>query len=49
VFNRGVYDDFVVRGTKEAFNGLPFHYEKIGRFLQTDPQAGTVDVMLDFQ
>jgi len=49
VFNRGVYDDFVVRGTKEAFSGLPFHYEKIGRFLQTDPQAGTVDVMLDFQ
>ncbi|HKD63787.1 MAG TPA: POTRA domain-containing protein [Candidatus Acidoferrales bacterium] len=49
VFNRGVYDDFVDRGTKEAFSGLPFHYEKIGRFLQTDPQAGTVDVMLDFQ
>jgi outer membrane protein assembly factor BamA len=49
VFNRGVYDDFVARGTKEAFNGLPFHYDKIGRFLQTDPQAGTVDVLLDFQ
>ena len=49
VFNRGVYDDFVAHGTKEAFNGLPFHYDKIGRFLQTDPQAGTVDVLLDFQ
>ena len=49
VFNRGVYDDFVAHGAKEAFNGLPFHYDKIGRFLQTDPQTGTVDVMLDFQ
>ncbi|MGB9244951.1 MAG: POTRA domain-containing protein [Candidatus Acidiferrales bacterium] len=49
VFNEGVYDEFVAHGTKEAFTGLPFHYEKIGRFLQKDPQAGTVDVLLDFQ
>jgi outer membrane protein insertion porin family len=49
VFNRGAYEDFVSRGAKEAFNGLPFHYDKIGRFLQTDPNAGTVDVLLDFQ
>ena len=49
VFNEGVYDEFVAHGTKEAFSGLPFHYEKIGRFLQKEPQAGTVDVLLDFQ
>jgi outer membrane protein assembly factor BamA len=49
VFNRGVYEDFVEHGTKEAFSGLPFHYEKIGRFLQTDPSTGMVDVLLDFQ
>jgi len=49
VFNEGVYDQFVAHGTKEAFSGLPFHYEKIGRFLQKEPQAGTVDVLLDFQ
>jgi outer membrane protein insertion porin family len=49
VFNRGVYDEFVEHGTKQAFSGLPFHYDKIGRFLQTDPQKGTVDVLLDFQ
>ena len=49
VFNRGLYDDFVAHGAKEAFSGLPFHYDKIGRFLQTDPQTGTVDVLLDFQ
>jgi outer membrane protein insertion porin family len=49
VFNEGVYDEFVAHGTKEAFSGLPFHYEKIGRYLQKEPQAGTVDVLLDFQ
>ena len=49
VFNRGVYEDFVDRGAKEAFSGLPFHYDKIGRFLQTDANAATVDVLLDFQ
>ncbi|MGH9745649.1 MAG: POTRA domain-containing protein [Candidatus Acidiferrales bacterium] len=49
VFDKGVYEEFVERGAKEAFIGLPFHYEKTGRFLQTDPKAGTVDVLLDFQ
>ena len=49
VFNEGVYDEFVAHGTKVAFSGLPFHYERIGRFLQKEPQAGTVDVLLDFQ
>jgi outer membrane protein assembly factor BamA len=49
VFDRGVYEEFLERGTKEAFVGLPFHYNKIGRFLQTDPKTGSVDVLLDFQ
>ncbi len=49
VFNEGVYNEFLENGVKAAFSGLPFHYEKIGRFLQKDPKAGTVDVMLDFQ
>jgi outer membrane protein assembly factor BamA len=49
VFDRGLYEEFVDHGTKEAFVGLPFHYDKIGRFLQTDPKTGTVDVLLDFQ
>ena len=49
VFNRGVYEEFVERGAKEAFVGLPFHYDKVGRFLQTDSSAATVDVLLDFQ
>lgn len=49
IFDKSVYDDFLANGIKEAFAGLPFHYDKIGRFLQKDPQAAKVDVMLDFQ
>ncbi len=46
VFDKDVYDDFISSGIKEAFTGLPFHYEKVGRFLQEDPKAATVDVLL---
>jgi len=49
IFDKDVYDDFISSGIKQAFVGLPFHYEKVGRFLQEDPKAGTVDVLLDFQ
>ena len=49
VFDKGVFEDFLDAGVKQAFLGLPFHYERIGRFLQQEPKSGTVDVMLDFQ
>jgi len=49
VFNRDIYEEFVDAGIKQAFVGLPFHYDKVGRFLQQDPDKGLVDVMLDFQ
>ncbi len=49
VFDKSIYDDFVNTGIKAAFVGLPVHYEKIGRFLQLDPQNSKVDVLLDFQ
>jgi len=49
VFDKSVYDEFVANGIRQAFSGLPFHYEKIGRFLQEDASAGVVDVLLDFQ
>jgi outer membrane protein assembly factor BamA len=48
-FSRAVYEEFIRNGIREAFSGLPFHYEKIGRFLQEDPKDGTVDVLIDFQ
>ena len=49
VFDRSVYDEFFASGIKQAFTGLPFHYEKIGRLFQEDPKTGTVDVLIDFQ
>jgi hypothetical protein len=49
IFDKSIYDEFFSSGIKQAFTGLPFHYEKIGRFFQEDPQAGTVDVLIDFQ
>jgi len=49
VFDRSVYEDFATNGIREAFSGLPVHYEKIGRFLQENPNDATVDVLLDFQ
>jgi outer membrane protein assembly factor BamA len=49
IFNKEIYEKFYATGIKEAFVGLPFHYEKVGRFVQEDPEHKTVDVMLDFQ
>jgi outer membrane protein assembly factor BamA len=48
-FNKEIYERFAASGIKEAFVGLPFHYEKIGRFLQEDPDHKLVDVLIDFQ
>jgi outer membrane protein assembly factor BamA len=49
IFNDSTYEDFAATGIKAAFTGLPFHYEKIGRFLQEDARTAKVDVLLDFQ
>ena len=49
IFDMSRYDEFISAGIKQAFAGLPFHYDKVGHFLQEDAQAGTVDVLLDFQ
>ena len=49
VFDKHVFDEFLDTGVKAALMGLPFHYERLGRYLEKDAQSGTVDVMLDFQ
>jgi outer membrane protein assembly factor BamA len=49
IFDKTVYENFVDTGVKRAFVGSPFRYEKIGRFLQENPQSAKVDVLLDFQ
>jgi len=32
-----------------VFKGLPVHYDTVGHWLQTEPEKGTVDVLLDFK
>ncbi len=49
IFDKDMYEKFLATGIKQAFAGLPVHYEKIGRFLQEDQKSAKVDVMLDFQ
>jgi outer membrane protein assembly factor BamA len=49
IFDKDMYEKFLATGIKQAFSGLPVHYEKIGRFLQEDQKNAKVDVMLDFQ
>jgi len=49
IFDKTIYENFVDTGVKRAFVGSPFRYEKIGRFLQENPQSAKVDVLLDFQ
>jgi outer membrane protein assembly factor BamA len=49
VFDESVYQEFLDHGIKQAFVGLPVHYEHVGHFLEQDPQAATVNVLLDFQ
>jgi outer membrane protein assembly factor BamA len=49
VFDKTAYENFVDLGIKKAFAGLPYRYEKIGRFLQENAQESKVDVMIDFQ
>jgi outer membrane protein assembly factor BamA len=48
-FDEAAYESFLDSGVKQAFAGLPFHYEMIGRFLDKNPATGVVDVLLDFQ
>jgi len=49
VFDKGEYDAFISNGISQALSGIPFHYEKLGRYLQQDPDSHTVDVLIDFQ
>ncbi|MDE3110997.1 MAG: hypothetical protein KGL02_13800 [Acidobacteriota bacterium] len=47
IFDQAVFDDFLAHGINKAFEGFPAHYDKIGRYLQKNPND-TVDVMMDF-
>jgi len=52
LFDKKVFEDFLFRlesHRKTIFGELPLHYDTVGHFLQTDPQKGTVEVLLDFK
>jgi outer membrane protein assembly factor BamA len=49
VFNQSALDAFVNGEARAAFGDLPWGYEKIGHYLQKDPQTAKVDVLMDFQ
>lgn len=49
VFDGTYYQSFLNQGIPDLFKGTPTAQDKIGRYLQKNPGAGTVDVMIDFQ
>ena len=52
VFDKAWFEQLLVKlQTNKAavFHELPLHYDKIGHFLQTDPDKKTVDVLWDFK
>lgn len=48
-FNRSYFEEFLDTGIKTAFGDYVVHYQEIGRWLRTNPEARVVDVLLDFR
>jgi outer membrane protein assembly factor BamA len=52
VMNKVVFEQFLTQleSHREAiFKDLPVHYDTVGHWLQTNPENGTVDALLDFK
>jgi outer membrane protein insertion porin family len=52
VFDKTKYEDILLKlqvHKEQIFVDLPVHYESVGHWLQTDPEIGMVDVLLDFK
>jgi outer membrane protein insertion porin family len=52
VFDKTKYEDLLLKlqvHKEQIFVDLPVHYESVGHWLQTDPETGMVDVLLDFK
>ena len=49
VFDDSTYQEFLETGVKQAFAGLPFHYQTIQRYLDKHPDQGQINVMLNFE
>ncbi|MGH9575113.1 MAG: POTRA domain-containing protein [Candidatus Acidiferrales bacterium] len=49
VFDETFFNGFIDHGAKDSFTGMPYGYERIEHFLDKNPSAATVNVMLDFK
>jgi outer membrane protein assembly factor BamA len=52
VFDNGFFENLVAeleRNKEPVFGDLPVHYDQVGRWLRKNPEAKTVDVLLDFK
>jgi outer membrane protein assembly factor BamA len=52
VFDKTKFEDILLKlqvHREQIFVDLPIHYESVGHWLQTDPETGNVDVLLDFK
>ena len=49
MFDQTYTDYFLSKGVADALKGLPASQDKMGYYLQKNPQQHTVDVMVDFE
>jgi outer membrane protein insertion porin family len=52
VFDKSKYENILLKlqvHKEQIFVDLPVHYDSVGHWLQTDPETGMVDVLLDFK
>ena len=49
VFDDSAYQAFLDSGIREAFAGLPIHYQTIQKFLDKHPAQAEINVMLNFE
>jgi outer membrane protein assembly factor BamA len=52
IMDKTVFDQFLQRlesHRETIFRDLPVHYDTVGHWLQTEPEKGTVDALLDFK
>jgi hypothetical protein len=52
VFDKTKFEDILLKlqvHKEQIFVDLPIHYDSVGHWLQTDPETGNADVLLDFK
>ena len=52
IMDKALFEQFLLRlehHRESIFKDLAVHYDTVGHWLQTDPEKGTVDVLIDFK